>query len=221
MLITRTLLASGLLMAAVCACVIEEEDSRRFDDDATTGAAGGGDAVAATGAGAALATSTTSTGAGAASTTSSSSTGGNPPPPCDDPYDEPNDSQSTATDLGAVSDCTDPTQVDGVLDGNDEDWFTYSGSDDALCFVAPGRQLMVEGGQARVCKFVSCDGLELTCPEDSSYEESPQGTPGCCSSSDVEPDINCSGLSDDATVWIRIDKPATFACVEYSLTFYY
>jgi hypothetical protein len=33
--------------------------------------------------------------------------------------------------------------------------------------------------------------------------------------------VNCSGLSDDATVYIRVDQPNPNACTPYSVDFHY
>lgn len=143
--------------------------------------------------------------------------------PCPDSGPEPNDTMGAATFLGAIDDCdSSGLSFSGVLGNNDVDWFSYEASDVSFCAVNPTRTITADG-QVRVCKYPVCvTGTEsFTCPQGSSPDSS-NGMSGCCSTTEVGFDFNCEGpISDDATVYLRIDKPSGFSCVNYSVTLHY
>lgn len=216
--------APGSLLLSVAlvgfaACVVEEPERRRFDDD---GGAGGA-AVSTTslsssvggGFGGQTASSTSVASTSAAVTSSSSSTGTG----CNDLYPEPNDTQANAIDLGAIDSCDSSEMTEqGTLAGNDIDWFTFEADAAPFCWARPyGR--IVSDSQTRMCMYFLCKSApspDVDC-KGAQPATAPQGQPGCCGSSELEPKIAC----DSAFVWIRVDKPPVPACVDYSVTFHY
>jgi hypothetical protein len=136
---------------------------------------------------------------------------------------EPNEAEATSWDLGDIEDCDSAgDQISAVLDGpGDVDWYRYDGDDTLGCAVDPNRGITVNGS-VRLCKFVDCASgtAEMDCPQGSVAEASPDGHPGCCSNNGFGIDPNCSGIDDDATIYIRIDEP-TLPCAEYTLTYQY
>lgn len=209
------LLAAWIGASSFGACV-EEETRDRFDDDsfggstptATVGGSGN------TGAG--------NTGAGAGTPTGApTGTPTGTPPPCDDPGPEPNDSEAAAFYLGSIN-STDGSGgvLHGVLAGNEIDWYWYEGVDVWNGVVDPSRSVDAQD-TVRMCAFYDCVGLVLECPDGTTAESSPQGLPGCCSTAGFTSDIDCEGSSDDAVVYIRLDKPPAFPCVPYTLTYHY
>lgn len=207
----------------LAACIVKDDRQDRFDD----GAGAASSAVAQSGAGGmtsvntSVQTSSTSVGVTNSSSTSASTGSGDS---CPDTGDEPNDTEADATDLGILPDECDSSgsTVYGVLSGNDVDWFMYQGTDTfSTCQVDPGRSVSANG-QVRICKFLECDGLATpSCPTGTTSESSPEGRPGCCSLNAFNLGVNCSGISDDAKVYIRLDKPSSFPCIDYGLEFHY
>jgi hypothetical protein len=189
--------------------------------DASTTSAASATTSATTSSTAATTTSATTT---AATTTAEATTSAASGAGCDDPGDEPNETEAQATSLPDLTDCDllggDPT-VSGVLrSGADVDWYKYSGDDSIGCLVDPTRDF--EGG-ARLCKFADCaDGSEgtMTCGGGSSDATSPDGLPGCCSDAGFSMDVDCDSIDDDATIYMRFDLPHD-ACLAYTLTYHY
>ncbi|MEM1029538.1 MAG: hypothetical protein AAGN82_04265, partial [Myxococcota bacterium] len=180
--------------------MVEEPERRRFDDDGAGGSFGGfipSTSTSPTGGGfggMAVASTTTSVssstgGAGPASSSSASTGGG-----CPDPYPEPNDTQANATELPALPDSCDSSQMvtQGVLSGNDTDWFAY---DAKASFCIENTFGSIAGdGQARICAFYECDtgSTTVTCDAGTQPATAPQGQEGCCSSDEVSPSVNCN-----------------------------
>lgn len=171
-------------------------------------------------------------GGAAATTTTTTTTGsGGEPPVCNDAFShEMNESELTAHELEnqAIDECdSSGGSVQGVIAGPDDvDWFTYVGDDTlSLCQVDPAREITQSQSGIRLCKFIDCEGDPATvgCGAGSSAT-SPEGLPGCCHSSGFNVDLNCPGtLSEDATVYIRIDQPGATAstCNEYTLNYHF
>lgn len=137
---------------------------------------------------------------------------------------EPNDSEAAASNLGSATDC-DGTggTVSGVLAGTgDVDWYLYRATDEIGCSVDPSRTFSPPGG-ARLCKFAQCTGggaADVTCQLGSSPATSPSGRPGCCHTQSFSIDIDCSGVDDDAQIYLRVDRPVN-VCTAYSIVFHY
>jgi hypothetical protein len=137
---------------------------------------------------------------------------------------EPNEIEATATFLGNATDC-DGTgdSVSGVLtSASDVDWYRYVATDEFGCTVDPSRAFTPAGG-ARLCKFAQCTAggaATVTCDLGASPETSPSGRPGCCHDRGFSMDIDCSGADDDATIFLRVDRPAG-GCALYSILFHY
>lgn len=204
---------AGLLLAGLAGACAEEETKERFDDDDATGGTG----LAPTGSGGAGATTTgTSTGTG-----TGTSTGTGTAPPCSNDNFEPNNSESEATYLGEINDCDGSGGViDAMLEGTEFDWYWYRGLDQLGCSVGAYREPSA-GATVRVCAYFQCDGLSLTCPDGTSADVSPGGRSGCCATEAFSVSPDCSGMSDDADVYIRVDKPPTPHCLSYSLSYHY
>ncbi|MEZ4441793.1 MAG: hypothetical protein R3B72_22015 [Polyangiaceae bacterium] len=141
--------------------------------------------------------------------------------PVCDATDEPNDSQITAKNLGAINDCDgNGSTVVGTLDGpGDADWYRYDGSDAFGCVVDPTRALTASGS-LRLCKFVDCPGAAVTCNNGSQSAVSPEGHLGCCHTQGFGVGIECDGIDDDARIFLRFDQ-ASAGCVDYSLDYHY
>ncbi len=145
---------------------------------------------------------------------------------------EPNDSEADAQNLGTISDA-DATgdSISGVIAGaGDADWFKYLGQDEfGVQVVDPARELMSNGFQLRICKFIQCseDGAAPdfgACPDGTSAEVSPGGRPGCCGTAGFSLDLDCGGAfetNDSATVYVRIDSPAGEDCAPYTMSYHY
>ncbi len=143
---------------------------------------------------------------------------------CEDPGDEPNDDEDSATDLGEQG-CNDaPGMFTGVLAGPDDvDWFGYHGSWGALCGFAdpsPGHNLTASD-DIRICVFPVCDNgnAQFNCPGDSVEATSPEGVDGCCDTGSFQFNLNCSGLDESATYYVRLDQAAEGACVNYTVVY--
>ena len=224
----RTLPLLSLLLLVACASSDPVRRDRFDQNEGSGGDDGAGGGVLGTtagsdGAGAGAqsgATSGQSTGAGSPTggTTGSGTT------VCTDDGPEGNDSEATATDLGAIDDCDgDGGAVSGVLDSGDVDWFVYHGDDVTGCIVNPWRSLDADT-EYRICKFVECDDGSpnyITCPEGTSPETSPDGRQGCCSLQAFELSPDCESWTDSAKVYVRLDAPPSSACVHYTLSFHY
>jgi hypothetical protein len=208
-----------LAFAVLAACEEDEQRNDRFRDDD----AGGGGATAATtttgGSGGSGGMGGATASSASTSAPASSSTGQT----CNDPHpEEPNDTEATATYLGAIDDCDGSGMIlEGVLPDGDVDWWTYDGIDDVGCVVDADRQLTSQGGSILVCKYFDCPGVAVTCPGGTSPDSSPSGLPGCCGTSSFNVAPNCTGLDESAYVFLRVEKQPIDPCVSYSIAFHY
>ncbi len=146
-------------------------------------------------------------------------------PLCSDPYPEPNESESAATSLGTIDDCTaSGGVVSGVLGPSDIDWFVFNGQHPALGSCSPGAYASVGTTGLRLCAFLECKSgtTSVSCLEGGSAT-SPFGRQGCCSGTGVvAANHTCSGLGGtNATVFLRVDDTAGTACTQYELTYHY
>jgi hypothetical protein len=170
----------------------------------------------------------------ATSSTSDDPTGGTGLPadrPVCNPADdlEPNEVEDEAYVLNNITD-EDSSEdfVESILAGDvDVDWFAYMGQDVALAYVDPTGNLAADQ-EIRLCIFVECaDGntMPFTC-EDSSYDESPDGRPGCCDtgvSAVVSIDLECVNDSGDesAYIFMRVDRGHPDECVPYDIDYHF
>lgn len=147
---------------------------------------------------------------------------------CDDDLGEPDDDESSAHDLGEVTDDDDEKlMAAGVLSGvEDVDWYTYHGLD-TFGHVAETAVQITSSDAVRLCQFLECDQggpvmTELTCPANTQQALSGQLRPGCCGiASFTISDFNCPGSSDDVRVFIRVDKADADACIDYTLAIHH
>lgn len=138
---------------------------------------------------------------------------------------EPNETESEAKNLGTIDDCDGSgDSVSGVLNGPDDvDWYRYDGQDAFGCVVGPTRSVTFMM-PARICKYVQCSGggdPTVTCPAGTTGDTSPGGRPGCCASDGFEIDIDCPGVDDNTTTYIRIDNPNGGECIPYTVAYHY
>lgn len=177
-------------------------------------------------------TAASSSANGTSSNASSAATGG---PMCADVGPEPNDTFETAHDLGTIGDSDgDGGSVTGNLGqgGDDVDWYKYRGEDNFGSVVDPTRMLI--GAGIRICKYVRCgdpndpndEDEDFECPGGTTTDTDDAGDPGCCWTSglDVQFDLVCGSSSlnaDDATIFIRIDRPNGMGCETYQLDYHY
>jgi len=139
---------------------------------------------------------------------------------------EPNDTEATAEDLGALNDA-DPNPlptVSGVMDTTDADWFFFTGTDAVGGLVDPTVHLTTALG-VRICAYYDCvNGTpDFTCDTGTVPDTSTAGHPGCCTSTgnEVSVSLNCTGTgTDNATVYIRVDSQ-TAACLPYTIEYHY
>lgn len=214
----RLLLAAVIAFAAGVACQEEPPPERHFDEEEES-VAGQGGGMPGPGSGG-MDASQSSSGVGASTSSGSTTTTTTTETVCHDSGVEPNDSEATATDLGAIEDCDSQVlDVSGVLDGDDIDWYKYSGSDVFGCLVDPTRVINGDG-QLLLCKFADCPGAVVTCTS-GTPAVSPGGLDGCCGQSSVQIGVDCDGWSDDATIYLAVDKPSSFSCVSYSINMHY
>ena len=142
---------------------------------------------------------------------------------CNQEQGEPNDTESTAVNLGTQSDCNDPESVVGILQGvADEDWFKYAGVDEFGfgCTVNPVRTVTASD-PVRFCKYIQCvdEDADFDCPSGTTGATSPDGRPGCCGTQGFQIDFICgsSSLNDDsATVYMSISTTVN-QCVTYTI----
>jgi len=137
------------------------------------------------------------------------------------PGTEPNDLETNAKHLGTVGDCDfgSSDTLSDKLDGNqDVDFFTFFGTD-GTCVVDP---TVSTAAPVRLCLFADCPNLVLTCSQGTAAT-SPNGRQGCCvdSGGTVKPSIDCKGISDDATMYIRVDKGSLNQCIAYDVDYHY
>ncbi len=196
------------------------------DSTNTSGQATGPTTTGSGSTGVTTSTGTTSTGT---ATTTSTSTGTGGAPPCQDqgPGEPGNDQMATAWYLGEIGD---GDGDGGTVAGNlrqegDVDWYSYLGTDGFGSVVDPTRQLI--GAGIRICKYLDCVDEapeEFDCPS-GTQPDTQGGHPGCCWSGGEEVAIdafNCNGpISDDATVYIRIDHVGGPECEAYTLNYHY
>lgn len=138
--------------------------------------------------------------------------------------DEPNDTESTAVDLGVITDCDgDGSSFSGVVAGlDDEDWFKYQASDDFGCSVDATRDVMA-GQAVRFCKYAQCtDGSEasFSCPGGATAATSPDGRPGCCANAGFSFAPDCESISDDAIIYMHV-RTMMNVCASYSVDYHY
>ncbi|MEZ4452121.1 MAG: hypothetical protein R3B09_21835 [Nannocystaceae bacterium] len=143
--------------------------------------------------------------------------------PCADPGPEPSDSQSTAIQLGQITDKDgDGGTVCGVLGtADDVDWYVYGGNDVAFAMVDPTRTVTASAA-ARLCVYAKCGsgGTAVSCFLDSPAT-APFGEKGCCGFGTVSPSINCDGLDDSATIWIKVENTDELGCLQYQLDYHF
>ncbi|MDC0666586.1 hypothetical protein [Nannocystis radixulma] len=142
---------------------------------------------------------------------------------CEDPGPEPNDAEDKAVDLGEQGCGAMAGTLEGVLDSDgDADWFSYHGTWNALCIIGPNLAHSVTASDdVRLCVFADCDqgNGNFNCGGGLSEADSPDGLPGCCGDGDVDFNLDCGLLNDNARLYIRVDQAPAGACVEYSVQY--
>ena len=195
----------------------------------------GGEAQATTGTnatsvttGTTATTGPTATSSAATSTSTSSTTTSTGSLGCNDlGVGEPNNTESTAHDLGTIGDSdSEGGSVSGMVAGPmDVDWYKYLGEDNFGSVVDPTRTLS-SSHPVRICKFFQCldnAANDFSCPNGTTDATSPDGRPGCCGTAGFDVSLSCGSSSlnsDDAWVYIRIDSQQN-QCVTYTLGYHY
>ncbi len=150
-------------------------------------------------------------------------------PDCVD-SNEPNETSAAAFSLSAtpISDSTSAKNPAGTFTGSalgaDIDWYTYEGSDDLGPSVNPSVEV-VPADKVEVCMFFDCinpaSPRAFTCP-DGSMAASDGDLAGCCANSGFIVDgVDCTGISDDAKVYIRVKAIVADVCENYAVTYSY
>jgi hypothetical protein len=216
----------GLAIATSSSCVEETTEGPHFEQVGGHAAGGGNSGQASSSSSPSSSSSSSSVAQSQASSTVASSTAsatvssssGSGGSGCSDPG-EPNDSEQDAVPLLAQGDCDKIEMVAGTLGDGDGDWFKYQGND-GFCSVDPTRTLSADG-QVRLCKFADCPGAVVTCPNDTTPFKSPDGLDGCCAQAGFAMTVDCDGFSDDATIYLYLDKPINKKCTNYTVSYHY
>lgn len=144
---------------------------------------------------------------------------------CEDYGPEPHETQQAAYSLGQITDAdSSGSYVCGTIVGADDvDWYQYSGYDALFNQVDPTRTLVAESDAGRLCVYLQCDkgGTTVVCDAKDTPDTAPMGQQGCCGTGTVSPYLDCGGLDDSATVWIRVDNPDGLACIPYRVDYHY
>ncbi|MCC6663473.1 MAG: hypothetical protein IT375_07000 [Polyangiaceae bacterium] len=148
-------------------------------------------------------------------------TGGTGGSSCVDKGFEPNETESAATALGTINDCDGSgSTASGKLDGSsDVDYYSFFGTDQAGCVVGP---VASTTAKVRLCLFADCASAKVSCSS-GTPSTSPGGRPGCCvpAGGKVDLSLDCTGWTDDATIYVRVDQGAANACTAYSVDYHY
>lgn len=140
---------------------------------------------------------------------------------------EPNETSAAAFSLSVdpISDADNAGGTfTGVALGSDLDWYTYQGSDDLGSSVDPTVEV-VPADKVEVCMFFDCinpsSPRAFTCPVGSTASADGDLN-GCCSNNGFTvAGIDCTGVSDDADVYIRVKPIAVDVCESYSISYHY
>ncbi len=145
---------------------------------------------------------------------------------CTDPGPEPNNSIAQASPACAKAPCNTLDcnalgggSIAGVVKPGDTDFFTYNGIDD-LCEAAPSVSTQSSGVKA--CVFAKCkNGASAFKSCAKGLTESEGALKGCCTSKpgEAKMNIDCPGLNDSATVYMRVTGTNANACTAYDLTY--
>ncbi|HPB96536.1 MAG: hypothetical protein BWY17_02853 [Deltaproteobacteria bacterium ADurb.Bin207] len=146
---------------------------------------------------------------------------------------EPNDDLNSCTSFNAVSDCDSYPKgsLEATLYGaGDEDWFTYTVSDNAFCLIYPRVSLTVPtGSNFDLCAYYTCKNggtLSLKCTHGTL--STGYGMSGCCSNNPgdaaenvrLTPTCSGGGFDDSGTVYVRVfNAEPTFTCAPYTLQY--
>jgi hypothetical protein len=145
-------------------------------------------------------------------------------PGCVDP-NEPNETSAAAFSLSAtpVDDNDDQGGAfTGTVQDSDVDWFTYLGSDGGLTGVVDPT-IEVVGGSVQICMYLDCTSKPQTfsCPTGTTADADGDLN-GCCAATGFTvDDLDCTGGSDDANVYIRVKASGAGVCESYSMTYHY
>lgn len=147
-------------------------------------------------------------------------------PDCDCPtgVEEPNETESDATKLGAITDCDSDgaTQSGTIQDTRDVDVYTFTGDDTFGCVVDPSARADDTSGIA-LCMYADCGpgGMTVTCiAGDASTSD--EGREGCCATNGlVTVSLDCSGTSDSADIYLVVSAGSAGVCTPYSVSYSY
>lgn len=149
---------------------------------------------------------------------------------CVDSGKEPNETPTAAasacpTVLCNINDCNGAgDSLSGVIKpGGDIDFFKFNGLDD-LCVVDPTISTQTSG--VEICVFPVCKNGDPSttvkgCKQGTSATEG--SYKGCCRNTPgtAQADIDCTGLNDSATVYIRVKGTNPNACTPYDVSYHY
>jgi hypothetical protein len=162
----------------------------------------------------------------------SSDAGATPPPSTPPPSgdqcidkDDPGGSETLAKKLPDIDDCdSSATNVKGVMNGAvDVDYYSVHAADTFFCVVGPHVSSTAKG--LEVCVFVKCDNSGATTISGCGggvAKTSEIGDPGCCFATPGSTDIslNCSGINDSATLFMRVSQNGGDLCEPYELDYH-
>ncbi|MEZ4222271.1 MAG: hypothetical protein R3B13_15145 [Polyangiaceae bacterium] len=145
---------------------------------------------------------------------------------CTDTGPEPNETFAQAkpacgSGVCNTSDCNALAggSVTGLVKSGDVDYYTYAGIDD-ICTAAPTLSTTTSG--IKTCVFARCkDNSDAYVGCTQGLSEVDGSLTGCCRSTPgtVEMNMDCPGVNDSASVFIRVTGTNPAACTSYDVTY--
>jgi hypothetical protein len=146
------------------------------------------------------------------------------PPACEPLDADPHGDEASAYPLEEVS-CGNGIDlgVAATLAGPETDWYTYLGSEVMFCPEQPAAEVAADIS-TEVCVFIQCvegDAANVSCADESTAADSPEGRPGCCGENQASiADYDCTGMfvGRDVDTWISVGT-AEEACSDYAMSY--
>jgi hypothetical protein len=139
---------------------------------------------------------------------------------------EPNGTIATARPLAATRDCDkNGNKIHGTISGaGDVDYFHFHGADTPFCDVNPSATIDIGG--VHLCMYAACDSPtgSVSCGAGTLDTAPPAGVAGgCCidGPATLDMSVNCPGIDDSATMYLRASAIGATVCKTYTITYHY